>query len=42
MKTDKNQFNEVLRRMLNKTPQKTSDVKAAKKEDEKTPKPSQK
>jgi hypothetical protein len=42
MKTDKGQFDEVLRRMLNKPPQKTSEIKAEKKESEKTPKPSRK
>jgi len=39
MKTDKGQFDEVLRRMLEKPPQKTSDIKAAKEEAPK-PKPS--
>jgi hypothetical protein len=38
MKTDKGQFDEVLRRMLNKEPQKTSEIKAKKK----APKPSRK
>jgi hypothetical protein len=31
MKTDKGQFDEVLRRMLAKPPQKTSEIKAEKK-----------
>jgi hypothetical protein len=31
MKTDKGQFDEVLRRMLAKPPQKTADIKAPKK-----------
>jgi hypothetical protein len=39
MKADKNQFDEVLRRMLQKPPQKTADIKSDKK---KAPKPSQK
>jgi len=30
MKTDKNQFDEVLRRMLDKEPQKTSEIRAEK------------
>jgi len=38
MKTDKGQFDEVLRRMLEKQPQKTSEIKAPKKPS----KPSQK
>lgn len=38
MKTDKGQFDEVLRRMLQKPPQKTSEIKAPKKPS----KPSQK
>jgi hypothetical protein len=38
MKTDKGQFDEVLRRMLEKPPQKTADIKAPKK----PPTPSQK
>jgi hypothetical protein len=41
MKADKGQFDEVLRRMLNKPPQKTSEIKAEKKR-EKASKPSQK
>jgi hypothetical protein len=32
VKTDKGQFDEVLRRMLEKTPQKTAEIKAPKKE----------
>ena len=32
MKTDKGQFDEVLRRMLKKEPQKTTDIRAPKKE----------
>lgn len=32
MKTDKGQFDEALRRMLAKEPQKTSEIKAPKKE----------
>jgi hypothetical protein len=40
MKADKGQFDEVLRRMLEKAPQKTSEIKAEKKP--KTSKPSQK
>jgi hypothetical protein len=39
VKTDKGQFDEVLRRMLDKEPQKTSEIRAEKKE--KKPKPSQ-
>jgi hypothetical protein len=42
MKTDKGQFDEVLRRMLQKPPQKTSDIKAEKKAEDKKSKPSQK
>jgi hypothetical protein len=42
MKTDKGQFDEVLRRMLQTPPQKTSEIKAGKKEKEKAPKPSPK
>jgi len=42
MKTDKGQFDEVLRRMLQKPPQKTSAIKASKKGRRKTAKPSQK
>jgi hypothetical protein len=38
MKTDKGQFDEVLRRMLEKQPKKTAEIKAEKKK----PKPSQK
>jgi len=38
VKTDKTQFDEVLRRMLQKPPQKTAEIKAPKKR----PKPSQK
>ena len=38
MKTDKGQFDEVLRRMLEKPPQKNSQIKAGKKR----PKPRQK
>jgi len=38
MKTDKGQFDEVLRRMLQKPPQKTSDIHATK-EPKKEPKP---
>jgi hypothetical protein len=38
MKTDKGQFDELLRRMISKPPQKTADIKAPKKQ----PKPSQK
>jgi hypothetical protein len=40
MKTDKGQFDEVLRRMIVKSPQKTSDIRA-KKEPKKEPKPTQ-
>jgi hypothetical protein len=40
MKADKGQFDEVLRRMLNKPPQKASDIHA-KKPPKKEPKPSQ-
>jgi hypothetical protein len=40
MKTDKGQFDEVLRRMLQKPPQKTSAMHA-KKESKKEPKPTQ-
>jgi hypothetical protein len=36
MKTDKGQFDEVLRRMLHKNPQKTSDIRAPKKQEEKS------
>lgn len=32
MKADKGQFDEILRRMLNKRPQKTSDIRKPKKE----------
>jgi len=39
MKADKGQFDEVLRRMLEKPPKKTAEIKADKK---KEPKPSQK
>jgi hypothetical protein len=42
MKADKGQFDKVLRRMLDKPPQKTSEIKAEKKETEKIAKPSQK
>jgi hypothetical protein len=42
VKADKGQFDEVLRRMLQKPPQKTSEIKAEKKEPEKAPKPSRK
>jgi hypothetical protein len=42
VKADKGQFDEVLRRMLQKPPQKTSAIKADKKEKEKAPKASQK
>jgi hypothetical protein len=42
MKTDKGQFDEVLRRMLQKPPQKTTEIKAGKKAQDKNPKPSQK
>lgn len=38
MKTDKGQFDEVLRRMLNEPPKKTAEIKAEKKK----PKASQK
>jgi hypothetical protein len=38
MKTDKGQFDEVLRRMLNKHPQKTSEIKAPKKQPKPSPK----
>jgi hypothetical protein len=38
MKTDKGQFDEVLRRMLSESPKKTAEIKAEKKK----PKPSQK
>jgi hypothetical protein len=38
MKTDKGQFDEVLRRMLDAAPKKTAEIKAEKKK----PKPSQK
>lgn len=38
MKSDKGQFDEVLRRMLKEPPKKTSEIKAEKKK----PKPSQK
>ena len=41
MKTDKGQFDEVLRRMLQKPPQKTSDIHA-KKEPKKAPSRGQK
>lgn len=41
MKTDKGQFDEVLRRMLQKPPHKTADIKAEKKAQEQ-PKPSRK
>jgi hypothetical protein len=41
MKADKGQFDEVLRRMLNKPPQKTSEIKVEKKR-KKASKPSQK
>ena len=37
MKTDKSQFDEVLRRMLDKEPQKTSEIRAEK-EPKKKPK----
>jgi hypothetical protein len=40
MKTDKGQFDEVLRRMLGKPPQKTSDIHA-KKAPKEEPKPTQ-
>jgi hypothetical protein len=42
MKSDKGQFDEVLRRMLEKPPQKTSEIKAEKKEGEKPARTSQK
>jgi hypothetical protein len=38
MKADKGQFDEVLHRMLAKPPQKTSEIKAKKKETEKSAK----
>ncbi len=38
MKTDKGQFDEVLRRMLQKPPQKTSEIKAGKKKPKPSPK----
>ena len=41
MKADKGQFDEVLRRMLEKPPQKTSDIRA-KKEPKKAPPPDRK
>lgn len=40
MKADKGQFDEVLRRMLEKPPQKTSEIRAEK-APKKEPKPSQ-
>jgi hypothetical protein len=42
MKADKGQFDEVLRRMLNKPPQKTSAIKSRRKRKEKVTKPSPK
>jgi hypothetical protein len=43
MKVDKGQFDEVLRRLVNTPPKKTSEIKAEKKEKEKAPpNPSQK
>jgi hypothetical protein len=42
MKTDKGQFDEVLRRMLEKPPQKTSAIHAKKKEPKKMPSQGQK
>jgi hypothetical protein len=42
MKTDKGQFDEVLRRMLEKPPQKTADIHRRKKTQAEKPKPSQK
>jgi hypothetical protein len=42
MKTDKAQFDEVLRRMLAKPPQKTADIHGGKKAKTKKSKPSQK
>jgi hypothetical protein len=38
MKVDKGQFDEVLRRMLEKAPQKTSEIKAPKKRPKPSPK----
>jgi len=42
MKADKGQFDTVLKRLLKKPPQKTSEIKAEKKEKEKASKPSPK
>jgi hypothetical protein len=42
MKTDKGQFDEVLRRMLQKPPQKTSEIKKPRENPEKPAKASQK
>lgn len=42
MKTDKAQFDEVLRRMLQKPPQKTADIHHLKKTETAKPKPSPK
>jgi hypothetical protein len=42
MKTDKGQFDEVLRRMLKKPPQKTAEMHGKKKTQAAKPKPSQK
>jgi hypothetical protein len=39
MKTDKNQFDEVLRRMIQKPPQKNDAIKAKKKQEPDDPKP---
>ena len=42
MKTDKSQFDEVLRRMIAKNPQKTTEIKGKEKAQDKSPKPTQK
>jgi hypothetical protein len=42
MKADKGQFDEVLRRMLKKPPQKTAEIHGKKKAQTPKPKPSQK
>jgi hypothetical protein len=42
MKADKGQFDEVLRRMLQKPPQKTADIHQRKKAQAEKPKPSPK
>jgi len=42
MKADKGQFDAVLKRMLEKPPQKTSEIRKRKKAEAQKPKPSQK